>query len=71
MKPEQKKAINRTILKCRAILEKDIENQLITYGIIIDEPWIEKDKLSLTDEQEQIYKNLRDAITKGNERRAF
>lgn len=64
MKPEQKKAINRTILKCRAILEKDIENQLITYGIIIDEPWIEKDKLSLTDEQEQIYKNLRDAITK-------
>jgi type I restriction-modification system DNA methylase subunit len=64
MKPEQKKAINRTILKCRAILEKDIENQLITYGIIIDEPWIEKDKLSLTDEQEQIYKNLHDAITK-------
>ncbi|MGG3957046.1 BREX-1 system adenine-specific DNA-methyltransferase PglX [Bhargavaea massiliensis] len=64
MKPEQKKAINRTILKCRAILEKDIENQLITYGIIIDEPWIEKDKLSLTDEQEQIYKDLRDAIAK-------
>lgn len=64
MKPEQKKAVNRTILQCRAILERDIENRLITYGILIDEPWIEKDKLSLSDEQEQIYKNLREAIGK-------
>ncbi|ARB36093.1 BREX-1 system adenine-specific DNA-methyltransferase PglX [Bacillus subtilis] len=64
MKPEQKKAINRTILKCREILEKDIENRLVTYGILMDEPWIEKDKLSLSDEQEQIYKDLRDAIAK-------
>ncbi|ASS89009.1 DNA methyltransferase [Aeribacillus pallidus] len=64
MKPEQKKAINRTILKCRKILEQDIENQLITYGILLGEPWIEKDKLSLSDEQEQIYKDLRDAIGK-------
>ncbi|MEC0666132.1 BREX-1 system adenine-specific DNA-methyltransferase PglX [Priestia flexa] len=64
MKPEQKKAINRTILKCREILEKDIENRLVTYGILMDEPWIEKDKLSLSDEQEQVYKDLRDAIAK-------
>lgn len=64
MKPEQKKAINRAILKCRKILERDIENRLVTYGILIDEPWIEKDKLSLSDEQEQIYKDLRDAIGK-------
>lgn len=64
MKPEQKKAINRTILKCRGILEQDIENRLVTYGILIDEPWIEKDKLSLSDEQEQVYKDLCDAIAK-------
>ncbi|MFB4472734.1 BREX-1 system adenine-specific DNA-methyltransferase PglX [Oceanobacillus caeni] len=64
MKPEQKKAINRTILKCRGILESDIENRLVTYGILLDEPWIEKDKLSLSDEEEQIYKDLRDAISK-------
>ncbi len=64
MKPEQKKAINRTILRCRKILERDIENQLITYGILMDEPWVEKDKLSLTDEQEQKYRDLRDAIGK-------
>ena len=64
MKPEQKKAINRTILKCRGILEQDIENRLVTYGILMDEPWIEKDKLSLSDEQEQVYKDLRDAIAK-------
>ncbi|MEC1738410.1 BREX-1 system adenine-specific DNA-methyltransferase PglX [Bacillus mojavensis] len=64
MKPEQKKAINRTILKCREMLEKDIENRLVTYGILMDEPWIEKDKLSLSDEQEQVYKDLRDAIAK-------
>ena len=30
----------------------------------MDEPWIEKDKLSLSDEQEQVYKDLRDAIAK-------
>ncbi|MDM5283769.1 BREX-1 system adenine-specific DNA-methyltransferase PglX [Peribacillus frigoritolerans] len=64
MKPEQKKAINRTILKCREILEQDIESRLVTYGILMDEPWIEKDKLSLSDEQEQVYKDLRDAIAK-------
>lgn len=64
MKPEQKKAINRTILKCREILESDIENRLVTYGILLDEPWFEKDKLSLSDEEEQIYKDLRDAISK-------
>ncbi|APC47780.1 hypothetical protein BME96_06160 [Virgibacillus halodenitrificans] len=64
MKPEQKKAINRTILKCREILESDIENRLVTCGILLDEPWIEKDKLSLSDEEEQIYKDLRDAISK-------
>lgn len=64
MKPEQKKAINRTILQSRAILERDIENRLVIYGILMDEPWIEKDKLSLSDEQEQIYKNLREAIGK-------
>lgn len=64
MKPEQKKAVNRTILQCRTILERDIENRLITYGILIDEPWVEKEKLSLSDEQEQIYKNLREAIGK-------
>ncbi len=64
MKPEQKKAINRTILKCRGILESDIENRLVTYGILLDEPWIEKDKLLLSDEEEQIYKDLRDAISK-------
>ncbi|MBT2696528.1 BREX-1 system adenine-specific DNA-methyltransferase PglX [Bacillus sp. ISL-40] len=64
MKPEQKKAINRTILKCRTILEEDIENRLVTYGILMDDSWIEKDKLSLSDEQEQVYKDLRDAIAK-------
>jgi type I restriction-modification system DNA methylase subunit len=64
MKPEQKKAINRTILKGREIIEKDIENRLVTYGILMAEPWIEKDSLSLSDEQEQVYKDLRDAIAK-------
>lgn len=64
MKPEQKKSINRTILKCRHILEEDIEKILITFGIVKDEQWIEKDKLDLTDEQEQIYHNLREVLQK-------
>jgi hypothetical protein len=37
---EQKKAIKSTILECRDILEKDIEQVLINYGIYINKDWV-------------------------------
>ncbi|HHU83456.1 MAG TPA: BREX-1 system adenine-specific DNA-methyltransferase PglX, partial [Firmicutes bacterium] len=62
---EQKKAIKSTILECRDILEKDIEQVLINYGIYIDKDWINlRDLRNLTEEQENNRKNIEKAIEK-------
>jgi phage-related protein len=62
---EQKKAIKSTILECRDILEKDIEQVLINYGIYINKDWINlRDLPNLTEEQENNRKNIEKAIEK-------
>lgn len=62
---EQKKAIKSTILECRDILEKDIEQVLINYGIYINRDWVNlRDLKNLTEEQENNRKNIEKAIEK-------
>jgi len=62
---EQKKTIKSTILECRDILEKDIEQVLINYGIYINKEWVNlRDLKNLTDEQEKNRKNIEKAIEK-------
>ncbi len=62
---EQKKAIKSTILECRDILEKDIEQVLINYGIYINKDWVNlRDLKNLTEEQENNRKNIEKAIEK-------
>ena len=52
MKTEEKRSIKSTILECREVLEKDIEQVLINYGIYVDKVWINIDDLeNLTEEQ--------------------
>ncbi|AUS98092.1 hypothetical protein CDQ84_15865 [Clostridium thermosuccinogenes] len=65
MNSEQKKAIKSTILECRDILEKDIEQVLINYGIYINKDWVNlRDLKNLTEEQENNRKNIEKAIEK-------
>ena len=60
---EQKKAIKSTILECRDILEKDIEQVLINYGIYINKDWVNlRDLKNLIEEQENNRKNIEKAI---------
>ncbi len=65
MNAEQKKTIKSTILECREILEKDIEQVLINYGIYINKGWVNlRDLKNLTEEQENNRKNIEKAIEK-------
>ncbi|SHD77394.1 BREX-1 system adenine-specific DNA-methyltransferase PglX [Schnuerera ultunensis] len=65
MNAEQKKTIKSTILECREILEKDIEQVLINYGIYINKVWVNlRDLRNLTEEQENNRKNIEKAIEK-------
>ena len=62
---EQKKAIKSTILECRGILEKDIEQVLINLGIYIGEEWIDINNLTnLNEEQRKIRENIEQVIEK-------
>lgn len=61
----QKKAIKSTILACREILEKDIEQALINVGIYIDKEWIDINKLTnLNEEQKKNRENVEKVIEK-------
>ena len=65
MNSEQKKAIKSTILECRTILEKDIEQVLINLGIYIDEEWIDINNLTnLNEEQKKVRENIEQVIEK-------
>ena len=65
MNAEEKKSIKSTILECRDILEKDIEQVLINYGIYINKDWVNlRDLKNLTEEQENNRKNIEKAIAK-------
>lgn len=62
---EQKRAIKSTILECRGILEKDIEQVLINLGIYIDEDWIDINNLTnLNEEQRKTRENIEQVIEK-------
>ena len=51
MNAEQKKSIKSTILECRNILEKDIEQVLINYGVYVDKDWVNiRDLKNLSEE---------------------
>ena len=65
MNAEQKKAIKSTILECRDILEKDIEQVLINYGIYVNKDWVNiRDLKNLTEEQEKGRSNIEKVIEK-------
>lgn len=64
MNTEQKKIIKNTILACRELLEKDIEQVLINYGIYVNKNWINKRDLYFTEEQANIRKKIESAIEK-------
>ncbi|WMM23480.1 BREX-1 system adenine-specific DNA-methyltransferase PglX [Tissierella sp. MB52-C2] len=65
MNAEQKKSIKSTILECRDILEEDIEQVLINYGIYINKDWVNlRDLKNLTEKQEKNRKNIEKAIEK-------
>lgn len=65
MNTEQKRAIKSTILECRGILEKDIEQVLINLGIYIDEEWVDINNLTnLNEEQRKIRENIEQVIEK-------
>lgn len=62
---EQKRAIKSTILECRGILEKDIEQVLINLGIYIDEEWVDINNLTnLNEEQRKVRENIEQVIEK-------
>lgn len=64
MDATQKKSIKSTILKCRDLLENDIESVLLQYGIN-DEEWLQVNSLfNLNDEQKEIRKKIETAIIK-------
>lgn len=65
MNTEQKRAVKSTILECREILEKDIEQVLINYGIYINKDWVNvKDLKNLNEEQEKIREKIETVIEK-------
>lgn len=65
MNAEQKKSIKSTILECRDILEKDIEQVLINYGVYVDKDWVNiRDLKNLSEEQEKNRKNIEAVIEK-------
>ena len=65
MNAEQKKSIKSTILECRNILEKDIEQVLINYGVYVDKDWVNiRDLKNLSEEQEKNRKNIEAVIEK-------
>ncbi|MDK2799610.1 MAG: hypothetical protein PWQ70_1229 [Clostridiales bacterium] len=65
MNSEQKRAIKSTILECREILEKDVEQVLINYGIYVNKDWINvRDLKNLTEEQENNRKRIEAVIEK-------
>ncbi|MDU6878949.1 MAG: BREX-1 system adenine-specific DNA-methyltransferase PglX [Clostridium botulinum] len=65
MNAEQKKTVKSIILECRDILEKDIEQVLINYGIYKNKVWVNlRDLRNLTEEQENNRKNIEKAIEK-------
>lgn len=65
MTPEQKRVIKSTILECRKILEADIEQVLINYGIYINSPWVNVRLLqNITEEDENIRKKIEEVIKK-------
>lgn len=65
MNTEQKRAIKSTILECREMLEKDIEQVLINYGIYINKSWVNiRDLNNLTEEQENIREKIETVVEK-------
>ena len=65
MNAEQKKSIKSTILESRDILEKDIEQVLINYGIYVNKDWVNlRDLKNLTEEQEKNRENIEKVIEK-------
>lgn len=65
MNTEQKRAVKSNILECREILEKDIEQVLINYGIYVNKDWVNvRDLNNLTEEQEKIREKIETVIEK-------
>lgn len=65
MNSEQKRAIKSTILECRGILEKDIEQVLINLGIYVDQEWADINNLiNLNEEHRKIRENIEQVIEK-------
>lgn len=65
MTPEQKRTVKSIILECRKVLESDIEQVLINYGIYIDKPWVNVKFLqSMSEEEENTRKRLEEVIHK-------
>ena len=65
MNIDQKRAVKSTILECRDILEKDIEQVLINYGIYVNKDWVSvRDLNNLTEEQENIREKIEKVVEK-------
>ncbi len=65
MTPEQKRVVKSTILECRKILEADIEQVLINFGIYIDNPWVNVKSLqNISEEDENVRKKIEEVIKK-------
>ena len=65
MNAEQKRVIKSTILECRDILEKDMEQVLINYGIYVNREWVNlRDLKNLNEEQEKIREKVEKAVGK-------
>lgn len=65
MTPEQKRIVKSIILECRKVLESDIEQVLINYGIYIDKPWVNmKYILNMNEEDENTRKRIEEVIHK-------
>lgn len=65
MNTEQKKSIKSTILECRNILEEDIEQALINYGIYVNKDWVNmRDLKNLSEEEEKKRKGIEAVIEK-------
>ena len=65
MTPEQKRSVKSIILECRKVLESDIEQVLINYGIYIDKPWVNVKSLqNMNEEDENTRQRLEEVIHK-------
>ena len=65
MNTNQKKSVKSTILECRDILEKDIEQSLINYGIYVNQEWIDIRSLdNISEEQEKDREKIEESIAK-------